>query len=140
MSSNQPGTPRRDQRSWRRYLRLSGLVAAVEAAFVLLYAVAILGVAPNSEGATEGNPFVEALIFVIFAILIGFIAKSLLAERLAGRPAFILTQVFVLIVAWTVFVGDGFWLKAIGTGLAVFGAAGLFLVIASIVKQPIPEG
>lgn len=125
--------------NWRRFLLLSGTVALIEAALVLLYAVGILIAAPNSEGATESSPLVEALIFAVFAVLIGLIAKSLLAERLTGRPAFILTQIFVLIIAWTVFVGDGVWLKVIGIVLALLGVVGLVFVISSIVKQPVPE-
>lgn len=125
--------------NWQRFLSLSGAVALIEAALVLLYAIGILIAAPNSEGATESNALVEALIFAVFAVLIGLIAKSLLARRLTGRPAFILTQIFVLIIAWTVFVGDGVWLKVVGIVLALLGIAGLVFVIASIVKQPVPE-
>lgn len=106
---------------------------------LLVYAVAILVAAPGSEGATEGNPLVEALIFVAFAVLIGLIARSLLAEKMTARPAFILTQVFVLIIAWTVFVGDGMALKLIGIVIAVLGLIGFYAVIMSIVKQPVPN-
>lgn len=118
----------------RKLLRYSGVVALIEAVCVLLNAIGVLVAAPGSEGASEGAPIVEAIIFATFAVLIGLVAKSLLAQRRTARPAFFLTQIFTIIIGWTLIAGDGPVVMTIGIAAIALGLIGLALAIGSIIK------
>lgn len=115
--------------------RLAGLVGGIEALSLFAYSVG-LGVASfNSSGATSSAPFIEVMIYLVFAVGIGLAARGMLIGSSVARPPFFLTQIFVLVVAYTVFVGDGPTVKAVGAAVAALGLAGLAAGIAGIVRE-----
>ncbi|MGV1080757.1 MAG: hypothetical protein ACOYD1_13075 [Candidatus Nanopelagicales bacterium] len=119
--------------------RGAGLVAAVESVALAVYCVVLAITATNSAGATESAPIVEISIFAIFALGIALVARGMLRGRTTARPPFILTQLFVLITAYTVWAGDGTTVKVVGALIGLLGLAGLVLGIASIAREPSPE-
>lgn len=122
-----------------RLWRTAGALAALEAVLLVVYCVALAIAAVNSQGAKLGAPIVEIIIYLIFAAGIGLVARGMLAGRSGARPPYLLTQVFVLIVAWTLFVGDGSVVKFFGIGIGVIGALAMLFGILTIVKEPAPE-
>lgn len=118
--------------------RAAGFVAAVEAAALAVYCVVLAITATNSSGATQSAPVVEIAIFVIFAIGIGLVARGMLRGRTTARPPFMLTQLFVLVTAYTVWAGDGTTVKVVGALIGLLGLAGIVLGIASIAREPSP--
>lgn len=116
--------------------RAAGGIAAIEAAGLVVYCIALAVAALNSQGATVSAPVVEIIIYLIFAAGIGLIARGMAAVRSAARPPYLLTQVFVLIVAYTLFVGDGSTVKGFGIGIGILGIVGMALGILTIVKEP----
>jgi hypothetical protein len=111
-------------------------VAAIEAAGLVVYCIALAVAALNSQGATVSAPVVEIIIYLIFAAGIGLIARGMGAARSAARPPYLLAQVFVLIVAYTLFVGDGSTVKAFGIGIGILGIVGMAFGILTIIKEP----
>lgn len=119
--------------------RSSGAIAAFEAGLLVVYCVALSIAALNSQGAKLGAPVVEVIIYLIFAVGIALIARGMFAGRSGARPPYLLTQVFVLIVAYTLFVGDGEVVKLFGLAIGVIGAVAMAFGIMTIVKEPDPE-
>ena len=116
--------------------RGAAVVAAVEAAGLVVYCIALAVAALNSQGATVSAPVVEIIIYLIFAAGIGLIARGMSAARSAARPPYLLAQIFVLIVAYTLFVGDGSTVKAFGIGIGILGVIGMTFGILTIIKEP----
>ena len=65
--------------------RGAAVVAAVEAAGLVVYCIALAVAALNSQGATVSAPVVEIIIYLIFAAGIGLIARGMSAARSAAR-------------------------------------------------------
>jgi len=122
-----------------RLWRTAGALAALEAALLVLYCIALAIAALNSSGAKLGAPFVEVLIYLIFAAGIGLVARGMFTGKFGARPPYLLTQVFVLIVAYTLFIGDGGVVKVIGLGIGLLGAIAMLFGVLTIIKQPAPE-
>lgn len=122
-----------------RLWRSAGALAALEAVLLVVYCVALAIAAVNSQGAKLGAPIVEIIIYLIFAGGIALVARGMLAGRSGARPPYLLTQVFVLIVAWTLFVGDGSVVKFFGIGIGLIGALAMLFGILTIVKEPARE-
>lgn len=122
-----------------RLWRIAGALAALEAALLVIYCIALAIAALNSQGAKLGAPFIEVLIYLLFAAGIALVARGMLAGKFGARPPYLLTQVFVLIVAYTLFIGDGGVVKVVGFGIGVLGAVAMLFGILTIVKQPAPE-
>ncbi len=116
--------------------RIAGALAALEAALLVVYCFALGIAAINSQGAKHVAPVAEIIIYLIFAVGIGLVARGMFAGKSGARPPYLLTQVFVLIVAYTLFVGDGGLVKTIGLGIAVIGVLAMFFGIMTIVKEP----
>lgn len=116
--------------------RSAGAVAGIEAAGLVVYCIALALAALNTEGVNTSAPIVEIIIYLVFALGIGLIARGMLAGRIGARPPYLLTQVFVLIIAYTLLVGDGVAVKFFGVGIGVLGAIGMTFGVLTIVKQP----
>jgi hypothetical protein len=116
-------------------------LALAEAALLFVYCIALGIAALDSQGAKLGAPIVEIIIYLIFAAGIALIARGMLGARQGARPPYLLTQVFVLIIGWTVFSGDGPVVIAVGLGVCLIGAVALILGVLTIVKEPdrLPE-
>lgn len=105
----------------------------------MAYCIALGIAALNSSGATQSAPVVEISIYLIFAIGIGFIARGSFAGSRTARPAYLLTQIFVLIIGYTLLVGDGAAVLLVGTAVSLLGLVALGVGIASIIKEEPPE-
>lgn len=116
--------------------RTAGALAAIEAVGLVVYCVALGIAAFGSQGAKLSAPIVEIVIYLIFAAGIGLIANGMYAGRAGARPPYLLAQVFVLIVAYTLFVGDGTVVKVFGIAIGLLGAAAMTAGILTIVKEP----
>lgn len=119
-----------------RLWRACGISAAIEAGLLFVYCIALGVAALDSQGAKLGQPVVEIIIYLIFAIGIALIARGMLAARQGARPPYLLTQVFVLIIGWTVFSGDGAVVVTVGLGICLIGLVALILGVLTIVKEP----
>ncbi len=121
------------------FLRRAGAVGIVEAAILLVTTIAMGIAAFHSSGSrgeqSSANVFL-VVIFVIFALLIALVSRSLLRSSTSGRPAFLLIQVFVLIAAWTVFSGGTAVVKAAGVLIGLLALLGGYWTIRSIAAQP----
>lgn len=122
--------------------RTAGVFASIEAIGLLVYCIA-LGIAAlnssGSTGATSSAPIVEILIYLIFAVGVGYIARGSFAGSRTSRPPYLLTQIFVLIIGYTLLVGDGAVVKTFGVVIGGVGLAALAVGIASIIKEDDPR-
>jgi len=119
--------------------RTAGILASIETVALVAYCIALGIAALNSSGATQSAPVVEISIYLIFAIGIGFIARGSFAGSRTARPAYLLTQIFVLIIGYTLLVGDGAAVLLVGTAVSLLGLVALGVGIASIIKEEPPE-
>ena len=108
-----------------RRTRVCGAIAGLEAGLLALYCVSLAYAALDSTGATESAPIVEIVIFLVFAIGIGMVSRGMFGGSANARAPYILTQIFVLIVAYTLFVGDGPVVTAAGVIVGVIGGLGI---------------
>ncbi len=119
--------------------RTAGTLAAIEALALVGYCFALGLAALNSSGATQSAPIVEIIIYLIFAIGIAFIARGSFMGSRTSRPPYLLTQIFVLIIGYTLIVGDGPTVTAVGIAVGLLGAVAMGVGIASIIKEEPPE-
>lgn len=119
--------------------RTAGTLATVETVALVAYCVAIGIAALNSSGATQSAPIVEIIIYLIFAVGIGFTARGSFNGSRTARPAYLLTQIFVLIIGYTLLVGDGAPVKLVGAAVGLLGLVAMGVGIASIIKEEPPE-
>lgn len=84
------------------------MIAAVEAVAIVVFAIA-LGVASfNTRGTNTGaSPVAEVIIYLLFAVGMGLIARGLWRRNRLARTPMVLAQVFGLVSAWLFFEGDG---------------------------------
>jgi hypothetical protein len=118
--------------------KTAGVFASVEAIGLLVYSVALGVAALNSSGVTgapSSAPVIEIIIYLIFAVGVGFIARGSFAGTRTSRPPYLLTQIFVLIIGYTLLVGDGAVVKTFGVLIGGLGLAALGVGVASIVKE-----
>ena len=119
--------------------RTAGVLATIEALALVVYCVALGVAALNSSGATRGAPAVEIIIYLAFAAGIGFIARGSFSGSRTSRPPYLLTQIFVLIIGYTLFVGDGAAVTLAGVAVGLLGIVAMGVGIASIIKEEPPE-
>lgn len=112
--------------------RVCGVIALIESVALFVYCLALAVAALNSSGATESAPIVEILIYLIFGIGIFFISRGMLARSVNARAPYFVTQIFVLIVAYTLLVGDGTPVQVVGAAVAALGIAGFGFGVAMV--------
>lgn len=106
-------------------LRLAIGITAFEALALVAYAMAIGIAGRNSRGSTVTATGVEIAIYLVFAALIGLVCFGLLRRNSLARTPYLIVEVFVGIVGWTVLSGDGAWTTAVGAVILVLGAVGV---------------
>lgn len=111
------------------------MLALVEAIALTAYCVLLAITALHSSGATTSAPVVEITIFAIFAIGIFLVARGMIARSINARAPYFLTQVFVLIVAYTLLVGDGAPVKLVGAAVGLLGVVGIGLGVAMVISD-----
>lgn len=80
-------------------------VAVLEAAAVLAYTIGILASGLQNPGSIAA-PWVEGVIYLLFAGGIALVARGLWQCRRWSRTPFITAQLFGLVIAYTLFSGE----------------------------------
>ena len=106
----------------------AAVLGALEAAAIAAYAVAI-GVAAAGAGQDVASAPVEIVIYLLFAAGIALVVKGLLNRRRIARGPYVVTQMFGLIIGWTLASGDGAAVHVAGWIVLVVSLAGLALMI-----------
>lgn len=114
--------------------RIAVLVGFIEAAALVVNAISVV---ISGARATEklGSPVIEAIIYVIFAAGIIALTRGVASGRIWARTPYFLVQVFVGIIAYTLFVGDGSTVKTTGVLVGFLAALG----IVALARTPIEE-
>ena len=118
-------------------LRLAGVIGALEAIGFGAYALSIIGFElTSSTSGIQGSdlaPSVLIGLFIVFSVLIAIVTFFLMSARLGARTPFLLIQAFGIVIAQTLFTGDGTRELAIVIGVASF--AGIVLVLTPSARQ-----
>lgn len=105
-------------------------VGLMEAIGFAGYAVAVLAIGLRQEQ-TPSAPAIEATIYLIFAALLALIVRALAAGSNIARTPYFLAQLFGLIIAYTLIVGDGLAVQLTGALIAIVSALGIVSFIKS---------
>lgn len=107
--------------------RVSLVICSLEVLALLGYVVAVWIASRNSRGSSGKATLVEIIIYLAFAALIALVGRGLLRRRSLARTPFLLTQLFVIVVGYTLFVGDGSAVKAAGVVVLAVGFVGVVI-------------
>jgi peptidoglycan/LPS O-acetylase OafA/YrhL len=109
--------------------RQAAVVAGIEALAIVVFAVA-LGIASfDSRGTNTGaSPVAEVVIYLLFALCMGLVARGLWRKSRFARTPMVLAQVFGLVSAWLLLEGDGYAVVA-GVAVVAVCVAGLVLTM-----------
>jgi len=108
-------------------VRLAAGLTALETVALVGYMLAIAIAARNTRGSTESATVSELVFYGMFAALMAWLAWGLWRLSPLARTPFLVTQAFVFIVGYTVFVGDGVATTISGVLLMLVGLAGIVL-------------
>lgn len=109
--------------------RQAALVAAFEAAALLIFTIAVGIASLNSRGSNTGSsPVAEVAVYLSFVVGLGLIARGLWRRSVFARTPMVLAQVFGLISAWLFLEGDGA-AKAAGVLLVAVCLLGIYLTV-----------
>lgn len=97
---------------------------------MLVIFAASLGIASfNTRGTNTGaSPLAEVIIYLLFALCMGLIARGLWRRSRLARTPMVLAQVFGLISAWLFLEGDGAAVAA-GVAIVVVSVLGIYLTV-----------
>lgn len=109
--------------SWPRLVALC--ICGLEVVALIGYIVAVWLASRHSRGSSGKATLVEILIYLAFAVLIALIGRGILRRRPLARTPFLLAQLFVLVVGYTLVVGDGAAVKIAGGAVLAVGLVGL---------------
>lgn len=104
-------------------------VVVLECLGLLLYTAGIAVSAIRAE-ATVSSPVAEVVIYVLFVAGMAAIARGVARRSRWARAPYIVVQMFGLVVAWTLFNGDGAAVAAAGAIVACCSALGLVLALS----------
>lgn len=110
--------------------RLAVLVGGVEILALLGYTAAI-GVSAANNPDTPSSPVAEVLIYLGFVAGMVAVVRGLARQQQWARTPFVVIQMFGLIIAWTLFSGDGPWVKVAGVAVALASVAGMLAILRS---------
>lgn len=122
MSASDPSAPRRS-----RAVQLATGIVVIETLALVGYIVAIAVAARQSRGSSVTATVSEIIVYAAFAVLMALLAWGLWRPSPFARTPMLVTQAFVIIIGYTVFVGDGSATTAIGVVIMLFGLAGLLV-------------
>lgn len=108
--------------------RVSYGIAVAQGIALAIYAVSILVTAIQVESKV-GSPISETIIYLIFAALIILVARGFNKAQSWARTPYLVIQLFLGIVAYTLFVGTETSYKVSGIVLGItvlVGLVGLF--------------
>lgn len=108
--------------------KISYGIAVAQGLALAIYAVSLLVTAIQVDSEV-GSPISETIIYLIFAALILLVARGFNKGQSWARTPYLVIQLFLGIVAYTLFVGSGASYKVSGVILGatvVVGIIGLF--------------
>jgi hypothetical protein len=108
-----------------RTLLLCVVISVLEAVAVLAYTVGILLSGLANPGSIAA-PWVESVIYLLFAGGIALVARGLWQRRRWARTPFITVQLFGLVIAYTLFSGEAS-AQALGGVIGAISLLGLLL-------------
>lgn len=112
-------------------LKLAGAIGALQTIGLAAYAVTIIGfeISASTSGIQGSDlaPTVLIGMYFVFAVMLGVVTFLLLDGRAAARTPFLVAQGFGVIIAQTLWEGDGLQLIA-----AVIGVASLVAGVVSV--------
>lgn len=121
-----------------RALLAAVVVGVVEALGLVAYAVAI-AISAWQVGEDGAAAPVQVVIYVLFALGILLVLRGLLAGRRLARGPYVVTQMFGLIVGWTLAAGDGTLVHVAGWAVLVLSIAGIALMLNPAVSAALVD-
>lgn len=106
----------------------AALIGALQAVALVGYAVAI-GFAAAGAGTDVASAPAEIVVYLLFAAGIGLVVKGMLNLRRIARGPYVVTQLFGLIVGWTLASGDGTAVHVAGWIVLIASLTGLALML-----------
>jgi hypothetical protein len=123
-----PGAPAEPTPARPALLLAAAGIGAGEVLALVVYVIAI-GFAAAGSGTDVASAPAEIVIYLLFALGIGLVVKGLLNRRRIARGPYIVTQMFGLIVGWTLASGDGAAVHVAGWIVLVASLAGIALML-----------
>lgn len=114
------------------------MVAIVEVVALVGYCIAI-AIAAAGAGQDLAAAPAQIVVYAAFAAGIAIIAKGLLSGRRIARVPFALTQVFALIVGWTLSHDGGNAGHLVGYAVLAIGVVGIALILNPAVGQALSD-
>ncbi len=121
-----------------RTLLAAAVIGAVEALALVGYAVAI-AVSAWRVGEDGAAAPVQVAIYLLFALGIALVVRGLLSGRRLARGPYVVTQLFGLVVGWTLAAGDGIWVHLAGWGVLAVSIAGIALMLNPAVSAALTD-
>lgn len=119
-------------------LLAAAVIGCVEALGLVAYAVAI-AISAWQVGEDGAAAPVQVVIYVLFALGIWLVVRGLLAGRRLARGPYVVTQLFGLIVGWTLAAGDGTWVHLTGWVVLALSMAGIALMLNPAVSAALVD-
>ncbi len=120
-------------------MRTATIICVLDAVGLVGYAVAVGIASRSSRGSSVNAAGVEILIYLAFAVLMGLLARGLWRRKSMARTPFLLSQLFVMIIGYTVFAGDGTAVKVAGGVVMLLGLVGLALSLSPRLAEALAE-
>lgn len=105
-------------------LRLAIAISGLETLGIVIFIIAIAIAARSSQGSTVTATGAEIVIYAMFAALMGLLTFGLVRRNALARTPYLIAQLFVGIIGYTVFVGDGAVTKTFGVLILAVGVVG----------------
>lgn len=121
-----------------RALLAAVVIGAVEAVGLVAYAIAI-AISAWRVGEDGAAAPVQVVIYVLFALGITLVVRGLLSGRRLARGPYVVTQLFGLIVGWTLAAGDGTWVHLTGWIVLALSIAGIALMLNPAVSAALVD-
>lgn len=114
--------------------KISYAIAVAESLALAFYAVSLI-VTAIRVNSTVGSPIIETIIYLIFATLIYLVGRGLNKNQNWARTPYLLMQVFIGIVAYTLFVSTDLTYKSSGVVLGLVALVGLVALFKTPVES-----
>ena len=116
-------------------LKLAGAIGVVQTIALAAYAVMIIGFEMSSStSGIQGSdlaPSILIAMYLLFAALLAFVTFALVDGRSAARTPFLLAQAFGVVIAQTLWAGDGLQAIAVAIGASALTAGVLCILPVS---------
>jgi hypothetical protein len=120
-------------------VRAAAIICILDAVALVGYAVALGVASRSSRGSSVNAAGVEIAIYLAFAVLMGLLARGLARRRPLARTPFLLSQLFVIIIGYTVFAGDGTAVTVVGGAVMLLGLIGVALSLSPRLAEALAE-